>query len=95
MRSMARLLWKLAPSMALITWMCRWSPRGLECSFVDLRRTGETPWVKEIIRKYHNVAERNGAIVGHFWFCIQGDDVQLILVRCFLKLDSRAPRRMS
>lgn len=29
----------------------------------DLCSTGETPWVKSIIEKYHETAKSNGAIV--------------------------------
>lgn len=33
------------------------------CYEADVRRTGETPWVKRIIEQYHETAKSNGAIV--------------------------------
>lgn len=32
--------------------------------WTDLDSTGETPWVKLIVDKYHETAKANGAIVG-------------------------------
>lgn len=37
--------------------------------FADCSSTGEVPWVYEMINKYHEIAEANGAIVSFYLFC--------------------------
>lgn len=46
-------------------WMCKFCFVFLQLirTLADRYSTGETPWVKSIIDKYHETAKANGAIV--------------------------------
>lgn len=55
--------WKLVQLTERTMSMCRWS-RQTDVTRINLHcRTGETPWVKLMIEKYHETAKSNGAIV--------------------------------
>jgi hypothetical protein len=51
--------------MELTMWMCKFCFVFVQVirTLPDRYSTGETPWVKSIIDKYHETAKANGAIV--------------------------------
>lgn len=60
--------------MELTMWMCKSFAFGIvrvSRTLADRYSTGETPWVKSIIDKYHETAKANGAIVRSATNCCQ------------------------
>lgn len=51
--------------MELTIWMCKFLLCIVQVirTLADRYSTGETPWIKSIIEKYHETAKSNGAIV--------------------------------